>query len=108
MSAHNYFMILIKDGRHMPPEMCLNLRLRTGFLGVVDGVHVAYFRDRLFQQLVSPQTEGVVTASVKPAAKDSQDDRACLFVDRDHLDVSLGQFSQPGVQTIDLLFNPLF
>lgn len=91
----------------MLPEMYLNLRLRAGLLGVVDGVHLVYFRDRLFQEFVGPQTEGVVTASVKPAAKGSQGDGAGLFVDRDHLDVSLGQFLQPGVQTIYLLFNPL-
>ena len=88
----------------MPPEVCL--RLRTGLHGIVDRVHLVDFRNRLFQQLFSPQTEGVVPASVEPAAKGSQRDRACLVVDGNQLDLSLGQFFQPGVQMLDLLFDP--
>jgi hypothetical protein len=68
------------------------LSLRTGLLGIVNRVHLADFWYRLFQQFFGPQTEGIVPASVKPAAKDSQRDCTCLFVDRNHFDFSLGQF----------------
>lgn len=85
------------------PEVLTDLL--EGCAGVFDRLDLADVRDGLLQELVRPQTEGVDPASVQTAAQHSECDGARLFVDRDHLDLSLGQFFQPGVQIAEGFFD---
>lgn len=73
----------------------------------LDCYHLANLGNCLLQQFVSPQTEGVMPASVKTASIYPQGHGGFLFIYRDQFDLPPAQFLPPGVQTLYLLLNLL-